>query len=106
MTKFLVKDERLWKGDQGLHGSLVGYYHDLLLRARIVRDSYDLQCSAKIETWTRDGWAEVQYVPIKDLSIFKYSPYDTNEEAWRTAMRKSLDALCRVGERILIKEVP
>jgi len=98
-----VRDERIYRGSQSLLGSLVGYYGDILLRARIRRDFYDHQCEAVVETWTRDGWTEVQHVPIDDLSINAHGPHGTSE-AWRPVMQESLLALCKLGLRILVKE--
>jgi hypothetical protein len=100
-----VRDERLWNGDQALCGSLVGYYGDILVRARIKRDAYDNQCEAWVETWTRDGWREVKYVPIHDLHIFGHS-YVTKLADWAPSMRASLLVLCNLGLTILVKDVP
>jgi hypothetical protein len=98
-----VRDERMYRGEQSLFGSLAGYYGDILLRARIRRDQYDNQCHAVVETWTRDGWTEVQHVPIDDLPINAHGPYGTSE-AWRPVMQASLLTLCKLGLRILVKE--
>jgi len=98
-----VRDERLWHGDQTNNGSLVGYYGSILLRATIKRDAYDNQCDARIETWTRDGWTQVQYVPIADLPIFPHSAYSKPAE-WHAPMRESLLTLCKLGLKILVKD--
>jgi hypothetical protein len=98
-----VRDERLSHGDCCLYGTLIGYYGSILLRASIKRDGYDNQCEARVDTWGRDGWTLVQWVPICDLPIAAFS-YVHKPERWHGPMQASLLALCQLGRRILVKE--
>ena len=95
-----VRDERLWKGEQSLYGSLIGYYGSILVRATIRRDHYDNQCNATVDAWGQEGWTQVQYVPIQELGIFNCSPYGNG--AWQPQMRASLLELCQLARRILV----
>jgi len=100
--------ERIWKGRQSLNYERVTGYEKGMeegrLRVRIHRDSYDFQCSARVERWTRQEWVEVltrpftrEYMP----NAYGVSHHDRERKStYESALR--LDAQDMLREALLI----
>jgi hypothetical protein len=96
-----VIDKRLWRGTQGLQGTLIVRVVDTVLRAKIDRDHYEHQSSAVVQAWSGTKWEEVATLPIRDLGIFRYT---VESQDWEPQMERSLRKLIKLAVFVLFKQ--
>lgn len=101
---------RSWQGKHSLEGErIVTIDHGVRLRARISRDSYDLQSYGRVELLTTaTGWQYLAGRNIMALDVGRWNAYGNVANPaipaapdWEDDMDYSLDELINLGIRIM-----